>query len=150
MINVNIIALTQLCKLFIPGMILRGHGNILNIASTAAFFPGPFMSVYFATKAYVLSFSQAIRSSLKGTGVTVTTFCPGPTKTNFESVAHATSSKLFKGKLASAEHVATHAYKAMLKKRNVVICGFSNKALVFLSRFVPRTIVLMIVKHVSR
>jgi len=97
MINLNITALTHLTHLFLPAMIKNNFGKILNVASTAAFQPGPTMSVYFATKAYVLSFSEAIANELKGTGVTVTALCPGATSTGFKKAAALEKSQLFKG-----------------------------------------------------
>src|SRR6266542_1149632 len=95
MIQVNIVALTHLTKLLLPPMIARRRGRVLNVASTAAFQPGPLMAVYYATKAYVLSFSEAIADELRHSGVTVTTLCPGPTETGFAAVADMTASRLF-------------------------------------------------------
>lgn len=137
MIELNVTALTQLCKFFIPVMIARKNGKILNVASTAAFVPGPFMAVYYATKAYVISFSRAIGSELRGTGITVTTLCPGPTNTNFAKTAHADATKLFDKKLPTAAEVAHYGYRSMMKGKSVAIHGFVNKLLIFSSRFVP-------------
>src|SRR5207237_4834697 len=94
MIQVNIVALTELTKLLLPGMVARKRGRILNIASTAAFQPGPLMAVYYATKAYVLSFSEAIADELRDTGVTVTALCPGPTETGFAAAAGVGATRL--------------------------------------------------------
>src|SRR3954465_2902869 len=99
-IAVNVTALTDLTRLLLPGMVERHRGRILNVASTAAFQPGPLMAVYYATKAYVLSFSQALAEELSGTGVTVTTLCPGVTETEFQQVAGAEGLRLNTGPLA--------------------------------------------------
>lgn len=150
MIELNISALTELCKLFIPGMAVRKSGKILNVASTAAFLPGPFMAVYYATKAYVLSFSQAINGELRNTGVTVTALCPGPTKTNFEKAANAGSSNLFKGNLPSAQTVAMYGYKSMMKGKSVAVQGFRNKTLVFMMRFLPRNFLTAVSRRAAK
>jgi uncharacterized protein len=99
MLQVNVAALTQLTRLFLPTMVERGAGRILNVASTAAFQPGPLMAVYYASKAYVLSFSEAIRDELNGTGVTVTTVCPGPTRTSFDSRAEVARPRLLNSRI---------------------------------------------------
>src|SRR6184192_114909 len=116
MIQVNIAALTHLTKLFLPAMIKRRSGRILNVASTAAFQPGPLMAVYYATKAYVLSFSEALAEELRHTGVTVTALCPGPTRTEFATSAHVTNSRLFSlfGS-ADAGEVAEYGVRAMME-----------------------------------
>jgi uncharacterized protein len=149
MIALNITTLTELCKLFIPGMVARNHGKILNIASTAAFVPGPLMAIYYATKAYVLSFSQAINNELGGTGVTVIALCPGSTKTGFEKTANAGNSKLFKKKLSSAGDVARYGYAAMMRGKSVAIHGVSNKLLIFLARFAPRDMLTNTIRRIS-
>jgi short-subunit dehydrogenase len=149
MIELNITALSRLSKLFIPDMVARNRGKILNLASTAAFIPGPFMSIYYASKAYVLSFSQAINSELRGTNVSVTALCPGPTKTNFEKAAHADSSRLFKGRLLSPEYVARYGYSALMKGKSVAIPGFGNKVLIFFSRFLSRDVITAISKKAA-
>ncbi len=110
LLQLNIVALTHLTKLFLPGMKTRGYGKILNLASTAAFQPGPLMAVYYASKAYVLSFSEAISEELHGTGVSVTAFCPGPTELGFQKRAAMEESKLVQGGLMSAEAVAKIGY----------------------------------------
>ena len=146
MINLNITALAYLTRLFLPGMIKNKSGRILNIASTAAFQPGPTMSVYFATKAFVLSFSEALANELKGTGVTVTALCPGATATGFKSTASLDNSALFKGKVANSKSVAEFGYKAMMKGKSVVIHGFINKIMASSVRFAPRNIVTIIAR----
>ena len=114
MINVNITALTHLTHLFLPSMIKNGYGRILNLASTAAFQPGPLMSVYYATKAYVLHFSEAIGNELKDTGVKVTALCPGATESGFQAASNMEESRLVKGrKLPTSKEVAEFGYKAM-------------------------------------
>lgn len=155
MIQVNMNALTHLSHLFIPGMVKKGSGKVLNIASTAAFQPGPYMSVYFASKAYVLHFSEAIANELKGTGVTVTVHCPSATETGFFNAAGMQDSALVKGKkVATSQEVAEDAYRAMMKGRIVRINGFMNHLLALSPRFAPRnlatSITRMMVKDSSR
>src|SRR6476659_7983020 len=127
MIQVNIAALTHLTKLFLPPMIKRKSGHILNLASTAAFQPGPLMAVYYATKAYVLSFSEAISNELSGTGVTVTVLCPGPTESGFQSAAKMEKSKLVEGGLADSKSVAEAGVRGMMKGKVIVVPGVMNK-----------------------
>lgn len=113
MVQLNVIALMQMTHCYIKGMIERGHGQILNISSVAAFSAGPYMSIYYATKAFVLSFSEAVGEEVKGTGVTVTAFCPGPTSTGFEKAASmGRGSTMFK-RAAKAEDVAKGGIRAM-------------------------------------
>ena len=150
MIALNITTLTHLCRLFLPGMISRKQGKVLNLASIAAFLPGPFMSVYYATKAYVLSFSQALNNELKGTGVTVTALCPGPTQTNFEHAANAGASNLFKRKLPSADEVAHYGFQAMMKGRSVAIHGVQNKVLIFMTRLVSHNALTWISRKAAK
>ncbi len=147
MLQVNIVALTQLTKLFLPGMIARGRGKILNVASTAAFQPGPMMAVYFATKAYVLSFSEAIARELKGTGVSITALCPGATETGFQRAAGATGSRVFDSRtLPTGADVAAYSYKALQRQKRVAIHGAINKMLAFGVRLLPRRAVVAITK----
>ena len=139
MIQLNVSALTHLTKLFLPGMVARGRGRVLNVASTAAFQPGPLMAVYYATKAYVLSFSEAVGVELRGTGVTVTTLCPGPTKTEFAGVAKMEGSRLFTmGGVMGAAEVARAGYQGMLAGRATVIPGARNRIMAGATRLVPR------------
>lgn len=138
-IQVNMQALTLLTHLLLPDMIRQGHGRILNIASTAAFQPGPYMAVYFGTKAYVLSFSEGLRHELRGTGVTITTHCPGPTDSAFAAEAGNDKTMLFAmGTIASSEAVALHAYTSMIRGKAIAVQGWSNKMTVFLVPFLPR------------
>ncbi|MCP5515309.1 MAG: SDR family oxidoreductase [Spirochaetales bacterium] len=142
MIDLNIKTLTRLTRLFAPLMVLQGRGAIMNVASTAAFQPGPLMAVYYATKAYVLSFSQALAKELEGSGVTVTALCPGATDTGFKSAANLEGSKLFAGKrIASALDVARYGYKAMLKGKRIAVHGIINSLLVFSVRLMPSSLV---------
>jgi len=146
MINLNITALAYLTKLFLPDMIGNKYGKILNIGSVASFLPGPTMSVYFATKAFVLSFSEALANEAKGTGVTVTALCPGPTATGFKSNASLDNSNMFKGNIAGPKEVAEYGYKAMMKGKSVAIHGLTNKIMVGSVRFAPRNIVAAIAR----
>ena len=142
MIQVNVSALTHLTKLFLPAMLKRNKGKILNVASTAAFQPGPLMAVYYASKAYVLSFSEAVDEELRNTGVDVTCLCPGATATNFAETAGVSNSKLFTtigG--TTAEDVAKYGYDAMMKGERVAIPGMRSKVMILGERFVPRRLV---------
>ncbi|MDU8885225.1 SDR family oxidoreductase [Yeosuana sp. MJ-SS3] len=150
MLNLHVMTTTLMTKLFLKGMVQRHSGKILNISSLAAFEPGPLMSIYYASKAYILSFSEAIANELKGTGVTLTTLCPGPTKTRFQDVVSNSSSKnKIKINLASAEEVAKIGYKAMLEGKEIVIPGLFNKVLAFLPRIMPRKKVTSIVRLIQ-
>jgi short-subunit dehydrogenase len=141
MIQVNIAALTHLTKLFLPAMIKRRSGRILNVASTAAFQPGPLMAVYYATKAYVLSFSEALAEELRNAGVTVTALCPGPTRTDFAAEAQVGNSRLFSAfGVADAGDVAEFGVSAMLHGRRVAIPGIRNKIVAQANRFAPRAL----------
>ena len=138
MIQVNITALTHLTRLFLPGFIKRRHGSILNVASTAAFQPGPLMSVYYATKSYVVSFSEAIHNEARDHGVTVTCLCPGPTKTEFQKRAGASNTKLFNsGLFMDPAIVAEIGWNAMKAGKPLVIAGRLNATMAFLTRFAP-------------
>jgi len=149
MIQVNITALTHLTKLFLKDMVEYNSGRILNVASTAAFQPGPLMAVYYATKAYVLSFSEAIAEELRNTNIKITTLCPGPTKTNFSSSAQIKDNKLFSGKIPDAKEVAEYAYNALVTEKRVAIHGFKNKILVNSNRFAPRKLVTKTVRKIQ-
>jgi uncharacterized protein len=142
MIQLNVTTLVQLTKLVLKGMVARQSGKILNVASTAAFQPGPLMAIYYSTKAFVLMFSEGIARELKGTGVTVTALCPGPTESGFQDAAAMQDSKLVKGKkMPSAREVANYGYKAMQKGKTVAVHGFMNNLLAFSVRFIPRNMV---------
>lgn len=150
MIQVNITALAQLTKLFVKGMVDRKHGRILNLASIAAFQPGPLMSVYYATKAFVLSFSEALAEELRETGVTVTALCPGPVRTNFANAADFNHSRFFEGSyVAKADTVAEYGYKALMNGRRVAIHGIGNKLLVFIENFIPESMIVKAVRSMQ-
>lgn len=140
----------HLTKLVLRNMINNNNGKILNIASLAAFHPGPFMSVYYASKSFLLSFSEAIASEVKGTGVSITVLCPGPTKTNFQRIVNNTSSKnRLSLNMASANSVAFYGYQALKKNKIIAIPGFFNKILAFLPRLLPRYIVTFVVHKIQ-
>jgi len=141
MLQVNITALAQLTGLFLPGMVQRRRGGILNVASVAGFLPGPGMAVYYATKACVLSFTEALAEELAGTNVTVTALCPGPTVTNFGKVAHNDKKRKIRMVRMSAEAVACYGHRAFRKKRVVAVPGLQNRLLILLTRFASRSIV---------
>lgn len=151
MIDVNITTLTRLAKRLLPGMVARGRGRILNVASTAAFQPGPYMAVYYATKAYVLSYSEALAEELAGTGVSVTALCPGPTASGFQDKAAMQSSALVNGKrLPTAAEVAAYGVRALLAGRRVAVPGLMNRLMVQSVRFTPRRVVTRLVAQMSR
>jgi short-subunit dehydrogenase len=150
MIQVNAAAVTHLTKLFLPGMLERRSGRILNLASTAAFQPGPLMAVYYATKAYVLHFSEAIANELEGSGVTVTALCPGPTETEFQKDAGLEETRLFTGPLVTdARSVARAGYEGMKRGRRVVIPGLGNKLLAASVRLSPRRFVTAVARRIQ-
>ncbi|RMD57515.1 SDR family oxidoreductase [Candidatus Woesearchaeota archaeon] len=147
MIHLNALALTDLTRLIVPKMVSRGRGRIANIGSVASFFPGPYMAVYFATKAYVLSFTQALSEELSGTGVSATCVCPGRTATGFQRESHQESSRAIKGKrLLSPEFVARLAFDAIMKRDVVCIIGFRAKLNALLSKVLPLWLVRRIAK----
>jgi uncharacterized protein len=147
MMQLNMITLTELTRALLPGMLARRRGRILNIASTAAFQPGPGMAVYYATKAYVLSFSEAIAHEVRGSGVTVTTLCPGTTRTGFQARTGNQETRLLHGPIPvmDSETVARDGYRAMMRGRGVVVPGFMNKITVNTPRFFPRAFVTRVV-----
>jgi len=149
MLQVNVVALTALTKLFVRGMVERRNGRILNLASTAAFVPGPLMAVYYASKAYVLSFSQALANELQGTGVTVTALAPGPTRTGFQKRGVMEDSRLVRGQIADAKSVATAGYRGMMRGKTIVIPGFSNKLIPWVARVSPRGAVTRVVRRMQ-
>ncbi len=149
-INLNITALTQLTRLFLPSMVQRRSGRIMNVASTAGFQPGPLMAVYYATKAYVISFSEAIANELRNTGVTVTCFCPGATHTGFANRAGTEKSRLFKQLGAmSAEKVALDGFRAVMEGRTLAISGVHNWLVAESTRFAPRKMVTAVSRWVA-
>lgn len=146
MIQVNLVSLTRLTKLLLPGMLKQGYGKILNIGSTGSFGPGPLNAVYCATKAYVLSFSEAIAEELRGTGVTVTALCPGATKTEFAGRAKMEDVRLFQKGLMDAGKVAEIGFDALMRGKTSVVAGCTNKLTVFSVRFMTRNMVAKMVK----
>lgn len=147
MFQVNVMALVALTKLTLPGMVARKSGRILNVASTAGFQPGPFMAGYYATKACVLSYTEALAEELRDTGVSATCLCPGPTQTDFfrradlEGVTYVSRLGLM-----SAQEVAELGYRAMMARRPLVIAGFLNRLLAFSVRLTPRALVVRITR----
>jgi short-subunit dehydrogenase len=150
MINLNITTLTQFTKLYLQDMVKRKSGKIMNVASTAAFQSGPTMSVYFATKAYVLSFSEAVNNEVSDKGVTVTTLCPGATESGFQVVAAMEESNLVKGKkLPTSKEVAEYGYASMMKGKTIAIHGLMNWILANSVRFTPRSIVVKLTRKIQ-
>lgn len=144
MLRLNIVTLTSLTHLFLQDMIKNRRGKILNVASIAGFFPGPLMTSYYASKAYVLHFSEALSKELEGTGITITTLCPGATETNFYKAAGAQYGMFVHS--MSAEKVAQAGYDGLMKNKKIIIPGLKNKLRVFATRFLPRKTVLNMVK----
>jgi uncharacterized protein len=141
MIQVNVTSLVELTGLLLPRMVARGSGRILNLASTAAFQPGPGMAIYYATKAFVLSFSEAIAEENRNKGVTVTVLCPGPTDTEFQTRAGMLGTPLFSGKfkIMTAKEVAEIGYRAMLEGKVLTIAGLRNRLGMEGLRLAPRS-----------
>jgi short-subunit dehydrogenase len=140
MMQLNIVTLTHLTRLFLPGMNQRGYGRILNVSSTAAFAPGPLMAVY----------SEAIAAELRGTGVKVTALCPGPTESGFQQRAAMQDSKLVQSDLMSAETVAEIGYRGLMKGDHMVIPGFMNQVQTFLPRLMPRNMAARVVMNMQQ
>ncbi|MFD2673691.1 SDR family NAD(P)-dependent oxidoreductase [Marinicrinis sediminis] len=150
MIDLNVRSLTQLTKLALQDMVKKGRGRILNVASTAAFQPGPLMAVYYATKAFVLSFSEALAKELEDHGITVTALCPGATATGFEERANLQGSGLLKSGVMDARTVARIGYDGTMRGKRVVIPGWRNRMLAQSVRFMPRKLVTTIVKKIQQ
>ena len=148
-IQLNVTTLTHLTRLYLPAMIERESGRILNVASTAAFQPGPLMAVYYATKAYVLHFSEAIANELQGTGVTVTCLCPGPTITEFQKRANIEGLRLAKYGAMDARTVAEDGYRALMEGKPTVISGFRNWLVAQSVRFAPRRMVTAVARKLQ-
>ena len=148
MIDLNVRTLTELCHLVLPAMRARGKGGILNVASTAAFQPGPNMAVYYATKAYVLSFTEALHHELKGSGVSVSALCPGPTHSEFSDVANSHSPTLERMKMPAAPVVAA-GLKGLDRNKAVVIPGFKNRIGANASRFLTRATMRRIIGRIK-
>lgn len=137
LLQLNIVTLTLLTKLCLPLLKQHEDARILQVASTAAFQPGPYLATYYASKAYVLSFSQALVYELRHSSVKVTCLCPGPTATEFHVRANLENTRLFQHQMMSAEEVAKIGYRAMLRGKPVIIPGWKNKLLISLSRLAP-------------
>jgi len=150
MINLHILTISQLTKLILKDMVQKDTGKILILSSLAAFQPGPMMAIYYATKSYLLSFSEALSRELANTGVSVTALCPGPTDTNFQlSVDESKNRGNIKFNLAKQEPVAMYGYKALKRNLSVAIPGRFNKFLAFLPRVLPRSLVTIIVLRIQ-
>lgn len=149
LLHLNIEALTHLTHAFLPAMIERRRGKILNVASTAAFFPGPGMATYYASKAYVLSFSEALSTELSGSGVSVTCLCPGSTKSEFQTRARMNSSKLMQSAMMTSEEVARAGYQATIRGKRLEIPGAANALLALLPRVLTRKRVALLVRDVQ-
>lgn len=150
MINLNVTALAHLTWLVLPDMICRRGGKILNLASTASFYPGPTMSVYFATKAFVLSFSEALNEEVREYGISVTALCPGSTHSGFQAAAAREGSKIpDRNNIPTSREVAEYGYRAMMKGKAVAIHGFKNAVLANSVRIAPRSLVAKITRKVQ-
>jgi Short-chain dehydrogenases of various substrate specificities len=150
LVQLNIVSLMQMTRLFAPPMAQRRSGRILNVASTAAFQPGPYMASYYASKAFVLSFSESLAAELDGSGVTVTALCPGPTQTGFGSRSSLDDSKLFaKLKVARSSDVAAFGYDALMRGKVVAVHGAQNRFIVFLLRLSPRGLVRRVMRSIQ-
>ena len=151
MIHLNILALTELTRLFLPQMTARKSGRILNVASIASFMPGPKMSVYYASKAFVRSFTEALSVELKNSGVTVTALCPGPVATDFWDRAEAGSSKIFKSLIfADSKYIAKYGYKKLMKGKVLALPGLSTQIFAFLTKIMPGNLVRNMVYKIQK
>lgn len=146
MISLNVTALTELTKFFLPAMIAARRGYIMNVASTAGFQPGPFGAVYYATKAYVVSFTEAVAEELRGTGVIASVLCPGPTETGWADRAGMNSTLLFKRGVMDAATVARIGYRGLMNGKVTVIAGLKNLLLMESSRLMPRRLTVRVVR----
>jgi short-subunit dehydrogenase len=149
MVDVNIKAIMHLTRLFLPAMVTRGSGRILNIASGAGFVPGPYMATYYASKAFVVRFTEALAYELRGTGVTATASCPPATATEFAAIAGAESSALFKG-MADPAEVASHSYRARTAGKTIAIPGMKNKLSIQSLRLSPRSMTRAVAARLNR
>lgn len=139
LINVNIRALTELTKMFLPSMIEHGEGAIMNVASTAAFCAGPKMATYYASKSYVLNFTEALYEELKGSEIKISCLCPGPVKTNFQEKSGIRKSEAAKKALMTPKEVAEIAYRDFKKGKLIIIPGFKNKLIIRINKLIPRS-----------
>lgn len=150
MLTVNVTTLVHLTRLLLPAMISRKSGRILNIGSTAGFVPGPFMAGYYASKAFVNSFTQALAYELRGTGVTATVSCPGATRTEFATVAGTDKSRLFQAASMGAAEVAAHGYRAMMRGRPMAIAGVRNQLSIQSLRIAPRAMTVALAASLNQ
>ncbi len=150
MVRVNVTAVVHLTRLLLPAMVARGSGRILNMGSTAGFQPGPFMAVYYASKAFMNSFTEALSFELRGTGVTATLCCPGPTATEFSEIAGNERTRLFRMAVMGAPAVAGKAYRAMMRGQTMVVPGLWNKVGLQSLRVAPRATVLRLAAALNR
>jgi short-subunit dehydrogenase len=149
MIHLNVMTLTELMRLLLPGMLERRTGGVLNVASTAAFQAGPMMSVYYATKAYVLSVTEGVAEEVAGRGLNVSCLCPGPTETNFAGRAGMIGTNLFKGARMTAEDVAREGFEGWNRGETIVIPGWANRRGALLAKLAPRSMVRRAVKRLN-
>ncbi len=149
MLHLNMVFLTEATRVFARDMTARGYGKILNVASTAAFQPGPMMATYYASKAYVLSLSEALNNEFSDQGVTVTALCPGPTRSGFQDTAKMEGSRMLQLSMMDAQPVAEQGYRAMMRGKSVHISGFSNRVLAQSVRFTPRSLVTKMSRYIA-
>ncbi len=148
-IQVNISALVQLTRIFLPGMLERSNGGVLNVASTAAFVPGPMMAVYYASKAFVLSFTEALANEVSGTGIKVSCLCPGATITEFQVRSGMDKTDVFKGAVMDSVTVAKLGVDGLERNETVVICGLKNQLAVAAAHLVPRKVSASLVRKLQ-
>jgi short-subunit dehydrogenase len=145
-VKVNVAALVELTGLFLPQMIQRKTGGILNVGSVAGFVPGPYMAIYYASKAFVQSFSEALAEELNGSGITVNVLCPGPTTTNFGNVARGDKVRVVQSRAMTAEAVARYGYDAFRNNKTIAIPGLKNQIMVLATRVSPRHFIRKVIK----
>ncbi|MBD7915594.1 SDR family oxidoreductase [Clostridium sp. Sa3CUN1] len=150
LIDVNIRALTELTKMFLPTMISHGEGGIMNVASTAAFCAGPKMATYYASKSYVLNFTEALYEELKGSEIKVSCLCPGPVKTSFQEKSGIKKNEAAKKALMTPKEVAEIAYKDFKKGKLIIIPGFKNKLIILLNKLIPRALSRKIILFMNK
>jgi uncharacterized protein len=150
MMTLNVTSLVSLTRLLLPAMAQRERGGVLNVGSMAGFQPGPYMAVYYATKAFVVSFSEAISDELKGSGVVVSCLAPGPTATGFATEAGVTHAPLFRGELMTADEVARLGYEGWKRGKSLIITGARNRRRYLLTKIMPRSIVRRVVRRLNR
>jgi short-subunit dehydrogenase len=143
-VMLDVVTLTELTRLYLPGMRANGKGRVMNVASTAGFLPGPYMAVYYASKAYVISFSQAIAEELRGSGVTVTCLCPGATQTGFAERANMNDTLLFRMAVADSATVAKAGIDAMMAGKDMCVPGIRNKLTALSTKITPRRLLVSV------